>query len=213
MLPFLQESLNSKNEQGGEGKEEGRFQKLKQEVDINYVKRISSFIAVWLFSVCPHVFVLLSFKITLQSQLACNSPSTCLGLWSSWITRIQACIFLPHKECITVIFKDTQIYESSSMGNVCQVVVSCVPFSFYLQIAYICCSFMSDFYYIKDFHVNLLVLHDIDFFTLTRKVEVGKTISVSGFCFCFVCLFVIGFCFSILCLLISLKVKQKEMSK
>lgn len=72
---------------------------------------------------------------------------------------------------------------------------------------------MFGFYYIKDFHVNLLVLHDIDFFPLTRKVEVGKTISVSGFCFCFVCLFVIGFCFSILCLLISSKVKQKEMSK
>lgn len=53
------------------------------------------------------------------------------------------------------------------MGNVCQVVVSCVHFSFYLKIAYICCSFLFDFYYIKDFYVNLLVLHDRDFFTLT----------------------------------------------
>lgn len=46
MLPFLQQSLNSRNEQGGERKEEDRFQTLKQEVDVNYVKRISSFIAV-----------------------------------------------------------------------------------------------------------------------------------------------------------------------
>lgn len=38
MLPFLQQSLNSKNKQGGERKEEDRFQKLKQEVDVNYVR-------------------------------------------------------------------------------------------------------------------------------------------------------------------------------
>lgn len=71
MLPSLQQSLNSKNEQGGEGKEEDRFQKLKQEVDVNYVKRINSLIAVWLFSAwllepSLHLFFLLSFKLTLQ---------------------------------------------------------------------------------------------------------------------------------------------------
>lgn len=74
MLPFLQQSLNSRNEQGGERKEEDRFQTLKQEVDVNYVKRISSFIAVWLFSVWLLDLVLMWFS-------SCPLNSLCSPSW------------------------------------------------------------------------------------------------------------------------------------
>lgn len=174
MLPFLQQSLNSKNKLGGERKED-RFQQLRQEIDVNSVRTS-------VLSLLFDCFLFGYWSLVLMCFPSCPLNPLCSPNWPltlhppasvSGVLQLQEskhASSCPIKNVLPLFlrihrFKKAVIWEMYARlwYHVC---ISL----FIFKSAYICCSFMFDFYYIKNFYVNLLVLHNTDFFTLTRKV-------------------------------------------